>query len=214
MSSLGEVYDIFDSDYSDKATGGKGEIPTVSIRECGEDEGSAFADAELWGHAPLVYRPGDKDDKGVCQAVTAEVGGRVAVVGTKDARAAEASGALKKGDVALVNPWGGKCCLRLNASGGVALLKQGDDVDASISIDEDDDAIVLINRYGGISIGPNGIVLHLTEGPQVALTKEHFMAFAPQAFLMAGVVGLGPAPSKPLCTGAGAAAVPIPYILG
>lgn len=213
MSRIGDVYDVFDSDYSDKATGGKGEIATVSIRECGEDEGTSFKDAEIWGHAPLLYRPGDKDDKGACQALTENIGGRMAVVGTKDARAAEASGALKKGDVALVNPWGGKCCLRLNADRSMALLQQGDDDDAGISF-EKDGTIILFNKYGQMELGPNGFQVFTAAGEALKVGGGVFQTVSSQAFIMAGCVGLGPAPSKPLCTGAGPAAVPIPYILG
>lgn len=203
--------DCFDSHFGADETNGGPEVATADVRLVGSTDGAYATGCELWAHYGFAYRPPDPDGDKRCQAIVYDAGGTRIILASRDVRGADSHGALNKGDVALWST--GKNTFRLNAGGGISMLQQTDDADASISI-EKDGTIILANRYGAMSLGADGFTVTLATGEQIALGEAIFQAFAPQGFVRCGVVGLGPAPSKPLDTGAGAAAVPIPYILG
>lgn len=199
--------DVFETMWGSDPAGGKAEVVTANLRAVGEESGVDARDVEIIGHAPLVYRPAPPTKEGRCQALTVRFGGRTFILGTQDSRSNEATGALGEGDVALCSPTG-KNVLRLNATGeaGIALVQQTDGDDAGIAIQRDG-KILIYNEWGVLEIGPDGFFVTVKDKGQIQLDDGG-------AALIAKRVGLGPAPSKPLCTGAGAAAVPIPYLLG
>lgn len=189
--------DVFESMWGN-ASPTSGEMATVNLREVGETSGIDAKGCEMWGPAPLVYRPAPPDADGKCQALTTEIGGRTIVLGTQDPRSAKATGALNTGDVALCSPTG-KNVLRLNATGeaGIALVQQTKGDDAGIAIQRDG-TIVLYNQWGIIELGSGGFVVTLKTGQQMSLDATAFQCVAPQGFVRCGVVGLGVAPAVPL----------------
>lgn len=206
-----DYYDVPESAFDNEPTGGKQQVASCNLRLAGEQDGTDEKKAEMWGHYGLAYRPAAPSGDDRCQAMAVLVSGKRVVTSTRDLRGASCHGALNAGDVAL---WSvGKNTLRLNADGSCSLLKQGDTADSGISI-EKDGAIRLFNQWGSISLDSDGLTIVLASGEALQLGGGAFQALATQGFIRAGVVGLGPAPSKPLCTGSGPAAVPIPYILG
>lgn len=206
-----DYFEIPETAFDSDPTGGKQKVASCNLRLAGEQDGTDEKKAEMWGHYGLAYRPALPVGDDRCQAMAVVVSGKRVVTATRDLRGADCHGALNAGDVAL---WSvGKNTLRLNADGSCSLLKQGDTADSGISI-EKDGSIRIFSPFGMMTLDENGWSFFTASGQAMVLNKEAFQVLAPQAFLQAGVVGLGPAPSKPLCTGAGPAAVPIPYILG
>jgi len=207
-------YDISETKWGSSDTGGEAEVVTCTLRAAGESDGQVELAADVWGAYGLSYRPASPKAGAVCQAITYTAGGKRHVIATRDTRGGDIHGALNDGDVCL---WSvGKCMVRCNADGAIAMIQRGltDDarLDARVGI-EPDGTIILSNEWLQIEAGKNGFVVTLATGEQLQLGAQFFQAVAAQGFMRTGVVGLGPAPSKPLTTGSGAA-VPIPNILG
>lgn len=93
----------------------------AAIRGDEDDAGDEESDdAELWGHAPLLYRPADPDADGACEALFVRWGDDREVIATKDRRWQIS---LEKGDVCVRNLSGANPVrLRLQAD-GVAILE-------------------------------------------------------------------------------------------
>ncbi len=207
-----EFTDVAESQFGNDATDGKEEIVTCTLRYAGETDGQDELAAEVWCQYGFTSRPAAPSDSGKCQALTVDAAGKRIVVGSRDLRGADSHGALNAGDVAMWST--GKNSIRCNADGSIAIHQIGESIDSGLSI-EKDGTILIFNEWGTIELGKDGFkVLTASGTSSLELAPDHFQAMAPQGFLRCGCVGLGLAPSLPLCTGAGAAAVPIPYILG
>ena len=59
-----QTFDVFSSSFGTDASDGGPEIPTVSLRRAGEDEGSDQDEADIWSAYGFAYRPAAPDDKG------------------------------------------------------------------------------------------------------------------------------------------------------
>lgn len=191
-----DVADIFESKWSADEAGGEAEVLTCSLREAGEADGTNERDAEVWGQYGFTSRPKAPDEDGKCQALTSMVGGRKAVIATRDTRGPANHGALKEGDVAM---WSvGKNAVRCNADGSIALLKQGESEDSGIVIDKDG-ALSIFTPFGIIQLNADGFAVILKEGGTcLSLTKSDITLSGTKCSLSAGVIALGVGAAVPL----------------
>lgn len=209
LSDLFSFADVFASRYGAEASGGEAELVTLSLRDAGEEDGQDDDDVEVWSMAPVLYRPAAPDDKGKCQVVTTDVGGQKMALASRDLRAATAAGALNEGDAAFCCP-SSKVALRCNADNSIALMQQGESADAFITI-QPDGTIVMGNAYGQLEIGPNGVQMFAADGTSMTLGGGAFHVLASQAFVQAGVVGMGPTGGKVPLTFAPTSGIAMPF---
>ena len=192
-----QTFDVFSSSFGTDASDGGPEIPTVSLRRAGEDEGSDQDEADIWSAYGFAYRPAAPDDKGATQVVADFVAGRWSVIASRDTRGADIYGALNEGDVAV---WSiGKNAFRANASGSISMFKQGTSVDSAVAIG-DDGAITLLNEWGVVQLGKDGFSVTLASGQMLSLGPDGFNVSAPKCALQCGAIALGVGAAVPLAS--------------
>ncbi len=191
--------DVFASFYGSEATGGAGEIVTCQTRDAGEadEDGQTGTDVEMWGPGCVVFRPKEPDAKGKCQLLTVPVGPLAVAIGSRDSRAAEATGAMNAGDAAFCSPTG-KVAFRANDDGSIAMIKQGAEVD-SYHVCEKDGSWKMGCPWGQMEFGPDGFKVILASGQALSLTKDGFTVIAPNANFCCGTIALGLGAAVPLC---------------
>jgi hypothetical protein len=197
-SDLFNFSDVFASMWGDADTGGAGEVVTVELRDAGSTDGQTGDAVEVFGQAPLLYRPAAPTKDGTCQVLTLEVGGRKIAIGSRDPRATQASGALNEGDVAVVCPTA-KNALRLNADNSISLLQQGEEADAFLRF-ETDGTFLAGNRWGQIELGANGFHVHLVSGEVLSIGDGQAILQATAGILNCGSIRLGTTAAVPLCS--------------
>lgn len=192
---MSQIFDVFSSSFGSDASNGGPEIPTVSLRRAGEEDGSDQDEADIWSDYGFAYRPAAPDAKGATQVVADFVAGRWSVIASRDTRGADIYGALNEGDVAV---WSiGKNAVRLNADGSISLFKQGATVDSAVAIG-DDGAITLLNEWGVVQLGSDGFSVTLASGQMLSLGPDGFNVSAPSAGLSVGAFSFGAGASTPL----------------
>lgn len=195
-----QTFDVFSSSFGTDASDGGPEIPTVSLRRAGEDDGSDQDEADIWSAYGFAYRPAAPDAKGATQVVADFVAGRWSVIASRDTRGADVFGALNEGDVVV---WSiGGVALRMNADGSTSLFKknEGETPDAFVSI-ASDSAITLCNEWGTIQISSDGISLMLNDGSaglQIS-AADGVNIVGQKAAFQVGSISLGVGASVPLC---------------
>lgn len=190
-----QTFDVFSSSFGTDASDGGPEIPTVSLRRAGEDEGSDQDEADIWSAYGFAYRPAAPDAKGATQVVADFVAGRWSVIASRDTRGADVFGALNEGDVAV---WSiGKNAVRLNADGSISLFKQGESADSAVAIGKDG-VISLMNEWGMIQLGPDGFSVILASGQGFSLGPEGMNVIGPTCAIQCGAIFLGVGASVPL----------------
>lgn len=191
-----DVADIFESKWSNDESGGELEVLTCGLRPSGESDGTNQRDAEVWQQYGLSSRPSGPDGDGLCQALTAEIGGKRAVVATRDTRGPACHGALNAGDVAL---WSvGKNAVRCNADGSIALLKQGEEEDSGLVIDKDG-ALSIFTPFGIIQLNADGFAVILKEGGvALSMSPKDITLLGPKCSISTGTVALGVGAAVPL----------------
>ncbi len=164
----------------------------------GEDEGVDVPQAPAFGVYGLVSRPSAANDNGLCEAITADVGGTNVVVATRDTRAESVVGKLAEGDVAL---WSvGNNCVLLKANGTVSIRHNAaaGGADAWIQI-ESDGAIKIGNAGGGIEITTAGkVTIYGSGGEAMAIGGGSVALTAPEVKLQSATTMLHAAAARPL----------------
>lgn len=194
---------VFGATYSADASGGDTTLVTVSLRDGDDEEGQTGHDAEVWGQAPVIYRPADPDDKGACQALTTLVGKSNVCLATRDLRAVNAMPALGPGDAAFVCPTG-QGGFFTKTDGSMGILQRGKDGEKdSLAVFEQDGTFNISSKYGQIVLGPDGFHVILANGQCFSLGGEDVTMTATSMSLAAATVALGTGASAPLATVSG-----------
>lgn len=204
-----DVHDITDSKWSNDATGGKEEIVTCSTRSAGETDGVDGQDAEIWGQYGFASRPAAPDGESRCQSLVFDIGGRLAVLATRDLRGADNHGALNPGDVAV---WSvGKNVMYCKADGSCGIRQIGKEADAFLAI-ESDGAVLAGNQWGMFQIDQSGPALMHADGmASIGLTAGGVVSIiGTQVAIGAGVIALGVGATVPLAIQPGSPVATIP----
>lgn len=189
---------LFGATYSTAASGGDATLVTASIRDGDDEDGQTGHDVEVWGQAPVLYRPADPDDKGSCQALTTLIGGTPVCLATRDLRAVDAMPALGPGDAAFVCPTG-RGGFFTKTDGSMGLLQRGvGGAKDALLVFEPDGTFSITTPHGQIVLGPDGFQVILANGQCIGLGENDFTVTGTSANIATSSVALGIGASVPL----------------
>lgn len=193
----------FGAAYGADASGGDTTLVTVSLRDGDDEEGQTGTDVEVWGQAPVLYRPADPDDKGSCQTLTTLIGGTPVCMATRDLRAVDSMPALGPGDAAFVCPTGrGGFFTKPDGSMGMLQRGKGGAPD-SLAVFEQDGTFNVSTKHGQIVLGPNGFQVILPNGECFSLGGNNVTMSATSMNLEVASLALGTGASAPLAAVSG-----------